>query len=460
MPSFRAARPSILLAVALLSAGCTADGQLKSFGLFDGLITALQPLDPQTLSPRIFEEVSTEISDVALTPLPPSQLHQIGCTALLKKAPALRLTCSRDAHAPQDEDPAAWAAETMALLTRARQESPALAALSTAQTYHLIFDAQLAALDAYSHYTSVEDKAREAAQKSAYVGIGATFEAHAPTGAFRITDIYPNSPADTAGLKRGDLVTSVNSWPSRLLTTEGFAARVRGPAATAIRLEVWRGTGAEMLTIPRAAIDPQAAYVRFLPDKRLALIRLIRFERDTAALFRTLAHQAVWLKPHAVVLDLTHNSGGDLEAAATIAGLLGGPEGTTIRTQGRVSSASASYKASGDDVLDGLPLYVLVDGKTASAAELLAGSLKERNRATLIGSTTFGKWSVQRVSPLPDGADLALTWAHFSLASGASFMGTGLAPHVCLSDSGTITTTALCLKQDYFPQESALSLIK
>ncbi len=460
MTSFRVTRPSFLLALALLSAGCTADGQLKSFGLFDGLMTALQPLDPQTLSPRVFEEVSTQISDVALTPLPPSQLYQLGCNALLKKDPALRLSCTRGTHHPQDEDPSAWATETMALLTRARQESRALAALSTAQTYHLIFDAQLAALDAYSHYTSVEDKARDAAQKSPYVGIGATFETDAPTGAFRITDIYPSSPAETSGLKRGDLVTSVNNWPARLLTTESFAARVRGPAATAIRLEIWRGTGAEMLTIPRAAIDPQAAYVRFLPDKRLALIRLIRFEHDTAALFRTLAHQAVWLKPHAVVLDLTHNSGGDLEAAATIAGLLGGPEGTTIRTQGRARGATITYRASGDDLLNGLPLYVLIDGKTASAAELLAGSLKERNRATLIGSTTFGKWSIQRVSPLPDGADVAVTWAHFSLASGASFMGTGLAPHVCLSDSGPITQTSLCLKQDYFPLESALSLIK
>ena len=290
--------------------------------------------------------------------------------------------------------------------------------------YTALFDK----LDGFSHYIPVVEANRQQEWTDGYGGIGVTFESK--DGTITIMDVFVNSPADKAGLKAGQIIHAINGEPAGGFKASEFADKVRGPIGSTVTLTVARKDEAlRDITITRDQVIPTTVSLEMQGD--VALIRISRFTPGTAEEFRKIARQAIWSHARAVILDLQQNPGGILESATDIAGNLV-PRGLVSHMEGRNPDAAQSYTSRGNDILEGLPLFVLIDGHSASAAEVLAAALHERDRATLIGATSYGKASVQNVSPLPQGGEIAVTWAHLQGPAGQSWMHKGLAPDICV----------------------------
>ena len=251
-----------------------------------------------------------------------------------------------------------------------------------------------------------------------------TFERRGPH--FALLDVFIDSPAARAGLKAGDVIVAIEGQPTESKSTEDFTKMVRGAIGTPIHLTTAR---LGQVIIVRGKVIPTT--VNLTMQGHVAIIRISRFMPNTSEEFKQAARQAVRNKPTAVVLDLQHNPGGYLDAAIEIGNLML-PRGLMLRVDGRHPASHESFYAGGADILVGLPRYVLQDGKSASAAEVLAAAIKDTRRGLLIASTSFGKGSVQNVAPLPHGGELALTWARMLSPSGKSFYQVGVTPDICL----------------------------
>lgn len=436
-----------LLALLLLG-GCETAIDIGSSALFDELVSEIYTTDPDELHPRVFAQVYYNIQNEALTPPPASQLAQAGLNTLATTLPATdqarsTLTCCTPAPAPLAYQ--AWGERTTDAIEAAQAQSTALRMRSADEIYKTVITAQLKLIDDYSHYLTPTEKAAKQSRDDGYVGIGAMFDSlsHNKPG-FVVSEVYAASPAEKAGLQIGDIVYAVNGHK----LTAGypiaqFASLVRGVAGSTVRLGIERS--ADMadtppsyrhITVERAPVTPTTVTTRF-SDNNVAILRINSFDRATPSAFRKAAREIVWRTPTRVVLDLRHNPGGDLDAAASIIADLtpAHMRRPTVfaRMKGRIAAANKSFSTTGNDLLNGLPLTVLIDSKTASAAELLAASLRFTGRAKLAGAPSFGKWSVQHVTPLSNGGELAVTWAHFELANGQGYMGVGLQPDICLS---------------------------
>ncbi len=166
----------------------------------------------------------------------------------------------------------------------------------------------------------------------------------------------------------------------------------------------------------------------------MLVIQITGFERSTADAVRQalLAAQGASPAPHGIVLDLRGNRGGLLDQAVTIADSLI-DQGTIGSAVGRDPAADQLWQAGGGDLAPGLPVIVLVDGRTASAAEVLAAALADDRRGVVVGSATFGKGLVQAATPLPDGGTLLLTWARLLAPLGWPLQGLGVMPQICTS---------------------------
>jgi carboxyl-terminal processing protease len=435
-----------VLALFLLG-GCETAVDIGTTALFDQLVSEIYTTDPDELHPRVFAQVYYNIQSEALTPPPASQLAQAGLNALAATLPATdparsKLTCCSPAPGPLAYQ--AWGERTAEVIETAQAQSAALRHLTPDEIYKIVITAQLKLIDDYSHYLTPAEKAAKQSRDDGYVGIGAMFDSLGnKKPGFIVSEVYAQSPAEKAGLQIGDIVYAVNG---QTLTADypiaQFASLVRGVAGSIVRLGIERS--AEVagnppsyrdISVERTPVTPSTVTTRFRDG--VAILRINSFDRSTPSAFRKAARDVVWRKPTHVVLDLRHNPGGDLDAAAIIASDLSPQKRKSItfaRMKGRVASASKSFSTTGNDLLDGLPLTVLMDSKTASAAELLAASLRYTGRAQLAGAPSYGKWSVQHVTSLSNGGELAVTWAHFELANGQSYMQKDMMPDLCLSE--------------------------
>jgi carboxyl-terminal processing protease len=277
--------------------------------------------------------------------------------------------------------------------------------------------------DPYSYYLDpAQVRTAEARQSGPNVGVGLYLGS--PGGPARpvVTGIAPGSPAEHRGLTSGDVVLSVDGVDTGQLSLQQVADRIRGPAGTAVGLRVQRGDSAFDVSLTRAAPPPSVRTARL--DGGVLYVRIFEFDASTATAFGVQL-QAGLAGARAVVLDLRNNPGGAVEAAAAVVSEFV-PSGVAFELQARSEQPSPVH-VSGHPVT-AVPLMVLVNGNTASAAEIVAGALSMRRRATLVGSRTFGKDSVQGDFHLSDGADLHLTIERWLLPDGSSVAGGGLKP--------------------------------
>ncbi|TXI44340.1 MAG: S41 family peptidase [Lysobacter sp.] len=273
----------------------------------------------------------------------------------------------------------------------------------------------------------------------AYDGIGVEVQQQ-PDGSILVIAPIDDTPAAKAGVKAGDLIIAVDG---KALTPEiADGNPLRGAPGTKTVLTVQREGAPKPLqiTVQRETIRVGSVRGRML-EPGYGYIRVSAFQADTAKDFNAqllkLQTEAAGKGLRGLVLDLRSNPGGLLTSAVQIADDLL-EKGKIVSTRGRISLGDAEFNATPGDLLRGAPLAVVIDAGSASASEVLAAALRDNQRATLVGSRTFGKGSVQTVLPLDNGDSVKLTTARYYTPSGKSIQARGIDPDVLLKPDATV----------------------
>jgi carboxyl-terminal processing protease len=284
-------------------------------------------------------------------------------------------------------------------------------------------------LDPYSSYLDAEEYADlRVSTAGTYAGIG--IEVSTADQALRVVRPFRDSPAAAAGIQSGDLISAIDGMPVGA-DLDAAMSRMRGPQGTTVRLAVKRAGQALPLefTVERAQVDVHSVATVLLGGG-VVYTRITMFSETTGADFASgiaRARRELGARPRGVIIDLRNNPGGVLEAAVEVADQLL-EEGVIVSADGRTPAARFTMNATPGEALPGVPVVVLVNHSTASAAEILAGALQDHHRAKLLGRRTFGKGSVQTVMPLADGRAIKLTTSRYHTPSGRSIQGRGIDP--------------------------------
>lgn len=285
-------------------------------------------------------------------------------------------------------------------------------------------------LDPHSTYFDKEDAdAFDEQATGAYDGVGVEL-LQQPDNSLRVIAPIDGTPAAKAGIKAGDVIVAIDGKP---ISGEDGMEPLRGAPGTKLTLSVLREGKPKPfdITLTRETIRVASVNARML-EPGYGYLRISAFQADTGAAFQqALDKLQAAGKLRGLVLDLRSNPGGLLTAAVQVADDLL-DKGNIVSTRGRIAVSDAKFDATPGDRLQGAPLVVLVDAGSASAAEVLAGALRDNNRARVIGSRTFGKGSVQTVLPLDNGDSVKLTTARYYTPSGKSIQASGIVPDVVL----------------------------
>lgn len=275
-----------------------------------------------------------------------------------------------------------------------------------------------------------------------YSGVG--IEIAVDDGRVIVVSPIEGSPAARAGLLAGDVIIAVDGQDLSRQELDSAIARLRGLSGSRVGITVRRDGAAEPLEFDLQRSRVHVPTVRFaaLPGG-YGYLSVAQFTESTPADLdeALLGLDAEIAGPLlGLVLDLRGNPGGVLESSVIIADKFL-DKGVIVRADGRAPDARFAMNATPGDVLNGAPLVVLVDGGSASGAEIVAGALRDHGRATLIGQRTFGKGSVQTVIPLREGQALKLTTSRYYTPSGASIHELGLEPDVVVADEQRTAVT-------------------
>ena len=245
-------------------------------------------------------------------------------------------------------------------------------------------------------------------------------------GRLEIVSVLPSTPAHDSGLKRGDTIQSIDGDEVGEMTTDEAVGLIKGPEGTRVDLGISRAGEALSFTITRAKIELPNLQGR-LTQQNLGYIRLLGFARQAGDQVRDEVEDLTEDGAEGIVLDLRDNGGGLFSEAINVASVF--IEDGEIVTYRDNKSDDIVYDAEGEAFED-VPLVVLVNEGTASASEIVAGALKDRDRAVIIGTTTYGKGSVQEIIPLPDTSALKFTTAAYLTPDGNNINGEGIDPDV------------------------------
>lgn len=429
---------TVMLTAAWLVSACQSTQQAA-------LPAPSAPLDRSEME-EILATGFSRISSRYLEPVSAGDLALHGLRGLASIDPALgtnvsggrvRLNVDEDTvasePAPPSGDAAAWGAVSTRIIQVARRHSADLARIDNEKLYEAVFDGALSSLDLFSRYAGAEEARKNRAKRDGFGGIGILFRMH--EGKARITTVIGDTPAARAGLKVGDIISHIGDIPLNGLNRKAVTAQLRGRIGTRVSLKVVRGEDARvrLFHVVRARVILPTVAARTV--RGVAIMRISGFNQDTAdSIERHLKRQMKLHKGRirGIALDLRGNPGGLLSESIEVADLFL-KRGQIISTRGRHRDSIQYYEASPDDIAPGLPLVVLMDGKSASAAEIVAAALQDRGRAVVVGTTSFGKGTVQTVLRLPNDGEITLTWSRFIAPSGYALHELGVMPTVCTS---------------------------
>lgn len=300
-------------------------------------------------------------------------------------------------------------------------------------------------IDPHSSYLSAK-QARdfEDLNDGGYAGIGIESDERDPTR-IRVVAPFDDTPAQRAGLRAGDYITAINGVPVNNDDSNASPERLRGKPGTKAVLTVLRQGEKSPLTITviREIISIQSVKARWL-EPGFAYFRISAFQGDTGLEFRrqwqNLQASASGVKTRGVVLDLRSNPGGLVNAAVEVADAFL-PETVVVSTKGRNALANSVYYSKPGEQFGGVPVAVLIDAGSASASEILAGALQDHKRATIIGSRSFGKGSVQNIIRLDNGDAFKITTARYYTPNDRSIQAQGIVPDVLLSGNARAEMT-------------------
>jgi len=261
-----------------------------------------------------------------------------------------------------------------------------------------------------------------------FEGIGA-FVHMREDGKLEIANVFPGQPAEQAGLQSGDLVLAVDGESIVGYSIYEAIALIRGPAGTEVTLLIERPGEEETfeVTVTRARIEIPLVETDML-EGDVAYIHLVDFSATATSQMEEALDELLTQNPAGLVLDLRDNPGGWLDQAVQVADLFL-DEGVVLIERSADGSEETFHSWDGDQAEE-IPLVVLVNGQTASAAEIVAGAIQARGRGVLVGTQTLGKGSVQRPYRLSDGSELRVTVARWFTPSDVAIHGQGLTPDI------------------------------
>ena len=293
----------------------------------------------------------------------------------------------------------------------------------------------LSGLDPHSAYLVAEEyQELKEGTTGQFGGLG--IEVTMENGFIKVVSPIDDTPAQKAGIKTGDLIVKLDDKPVKGMSLTDAVKMMRGEPGSKIVLTIVReGEEAPLkLTLARDIIKVKSVKNRML-EKGYGYVRISSFQSGTGdALKEALAalkkENGGTLK--GLVLDLRNNPGGVLNAAVEVSDAFL-KSGLIVYTEGRIENSEMRFNAAPDDLIDGAPMVVLINGGSASASEIVAGALQDQKRAVIMGEKSFGKGSVQTILPTSNGAAVKLTTARYYTPSGRSIQAEGIEPDVTLA---------------------------
>ncbi|MGE4528225.1 MAG: S41 family peptidase [Rhodospirillaceae bacterium] len=302
--------------------------------------------------------------------------------------------------------------------------------VSDKQLIEAAISGMLQSLDPHSAYLDKESYAdMQVDTKGEFGGLG--IEVTMEAGLVKVISPIDDTPAAEAGVQAGDMITHIDHVPVLGLALSEAVDKMRGPVGTEIVITVRRGAKETFdIKLKRAVIKIKS--VRARSEGEIGYLRITSFnERTDANLKKAIKEmRADKKKPlKGFILDLRNNPGGLLEQAVAVADDFL-DHGEIVSTRARDARETERYNAAKGDLIDGLPLVVLINGGSASASEIVAGALQDQKRAILMGTKSFGKGSVQTIIPLRGHGAMKLTTARYYTPSGRSIQAVGIEPDI------------------------------
>ncbi len=286
--------------------------------------------------------------------------------------------------------------------------------------------------DQFTNYlTGGQTRNLESVLSPTYVGIGIEMNLGRP---LTIQAVFPKTPAAKAGLQPGDKILEINGHSTTGMNPSNAVILIHGALGTRVTLRISSARGARTVTLTRSTIPFPTVYSRMLPH-HIGYMNITEFGSDTGPEAVQQFHQLMAHHPHGILLDLRDNPGGELTQALQVANLFV-PKGPVVTLKYKNPSKNTTYRSMGPGTR--LPVVVLVNGNTASAAEILSAAIQQRQGGALVGTRTYGKGIVQEVIPLSDGASLKLTVARYYTPNGDYIEHKGLTPNVRVAEPANV----------------------
>ncbi len=415
--------------------------------LWPSLACAADPAFDADLAAGVFTSALSFMAPRTLDPLAPGDLAIWGLHGIAALDPNFattvkngELTLSQSGKILLHVQPApatdavGWGRIAANINDAAFTASPTLKRAGQQALVQSFFDEIFNHLDSYSRYVppTPAEAARDRLAIDASAGINLMRRPKAGNGdGVMISDIVPGGPAEAADLRVGDRLIAIDGQSiagHKLATIRDDLTGEEGQTLT-LRVRGLNGKLREVV-VTLAPVPPETVFASRMG--RALLVRVSAFTANTAERLSQALEAGLLARPSAVIVDLRGNRGGLVRQAVTSVALFA-ETGVVASTAGRAPEATHDWRIEGGDLTRGLPVILLVDGNTASAAEIMAASLADLGRGVVVGSATLGKGLVQTLTRLPDGGELFLTWSRVLAPRHWPLQTLGVIPQICTS---------------------------
>ena len=288
------------------------------------------------------------------------------------------------------------------------------------------------ALDQYSQYFTKEeyDELMKSDVSGSYSGIGATLNQNSDTKQVTVVSVQDGSPAQEAGIQAGDVIVKADDYTAADMELSEFVSHLKGEEGTKVTVQIYRSSDHSYkdLTLTRKSLEIKTVDSQML-ENNVGYIRITEFVQTTTGQFETALNDLKAQGMTSLIVDLRSNPGGLVSSVTDILQNII-PKGMIVYTEDKYNNRNED-QSTGEKQLD-MPLVVLVNENSASASEIFAGAVKDRQCGTLIGTTTFGKGIVQGIQNLSDGSGAKMTTSRYYTPNGVCIQGKGIEPDITL----------------------------
>ncbi len=453
-------RPALALFLLMAVPAWAQPGRPEGGGFPSGLAASVLAASFEFLEPRTLEPVP--VRQLALWGLRGIASIDAGLTVEDRGATLDLRQANRSIHqcvVPPAPTAAAWGQAGAELMSAAWEVSEVVRDAGFQALVTSFFDELFNHLDPYSRYVPPGAADLDRARRSGAAGIGLVL---AKVGqAFVVQSVNADGPGAEAGIIKGDSILAVDDQPTLGEDLATVLSWIAGIDGTEVGITLRRRDGSiQAIGVERVVLPPETVFAEQAGTVLLA--RIAGFSSDTDRRLgqefeRFLSRVPAPRRPRGVVLDLRGNRGGLLRQAVAATSLML-DDGLVAVTAGRNPGATHEWRAIAHDATEGAPIVVLVDGRSASAAEIMAAALADGGRAVVVGSSTLGKGLVQTIAMLPDGGELFVTWSRVLAPLGWPIQGLGVLPQVCTSQGLDATMQQLAsLNRGRLPSAEALA---